>query len=86
MSRIGRLPVTVPAGVEVKINGLHVHVKGPKGELEYQFNPEVKIEREGDDIIVTRLAEEAPVDADLVMPFPCGLTARSYRSYSTVNH
>jgi large subunit ribosomal protein L6 len=60
VSRIGRLPVTVPAGVEVKINGLHVHVKGPKGELEYQFNPEVKIEREGDDIIVTRLAEEAP--------------------------
>jgi len=60
VSRIGRLPVTVPAGVEVKINGLHVHVKGPKGELAYQFNPEVKIEREGNDIIVSRLAEEAP--------------------------
>lgn len=59
MSRIGRLPVTVPAGVEVKVNGLHVQVKGPKGQLEYKFNPEVKIEHEGDQIIVTRLAEEA---------------------------
>jgi large subunit ribosomal protein L6 len=59
VSRIGRLPVTVPAGVEVKVNGLHVQVKGPKGQLEYKFNPEVKIEHEGDQIIVTRLAEEA---------------------------
>lgn len=59
MSRIGRLPVTVPAGVEVKVNGLHVQVKGPKGQLEYKFNPEVKIEHEGDQIIVSRLAEEA---------------------------
>ena len=60
MSRIGRLPVSVPAGVEVKINGLHVHVKGPKGELSYEFNPEVKIEHEGDEIIVSRVAEDAP--------------------------
>ena len=60
MSRIGRLPVSVPAGVEVKVKGLYVHVKGPKGELEYTFNPEVKIEQEGNEIIVTRLAEEAP--------------------------
>lgn len=60
MSRIGRLPVTVPAGVEVKINGLNVQVKGPKGELSYEFNPEVKIEQEGSEIIVTRHAEDAP--------------------------
>ena len=60
MSRIGRLPVSVPVGVEVKVKGLYVHVKGPKGELEYTFNPEVKIEQEGNEIIVTRLAEEAP--------------------------
>jgi large subunit ribosomal protein L6 len=60
VSRIGRLPVSVPAGVEVKINGLHVQVKGPKGELSYEFNPEVKIEHEGNEIIVSRLAEDAP--------------------------
>jgi large subunit ribosomal protein L6 len=60
VSRIGRLPVTVPAGVEVKINGLQVHVKGPKGELSYEFNPEVKIEQEGSEIIVTRHKEDAP--------------------------
>ncbi len=59
MSRIGRLPVSVPAGVEVKLNGLNLHVKGPKGELSYQFNPEVKIEHENNQIVVTRLAEEA---------------------------
>ena len=33
MSRIGRLPVTVPSGVEVTIDGQEVHVKGPKGSL-----------------------------------------------------
>lgn len=60
MSRIGRLPVTVPAGVEVKINGLHVQVTGPKGELAFKFNPEVKIEQEGNEIIVTRHSEDAP--------------------------
>lgn len=59
MSRIGRLPVTVPAGVEVKIKGLHLHVKGPKGELEYEFNPAVSFSKEGTEIIVTRTAEEA---------------------------
>lgn len=59
MSRIGRLPVTVPASVEVKINGLHLHVKGPKGELEYEFTPEIAFTKEEDQIIVTRNSEEA---------------------------
>lgn len=58
MSRVGRLPVTVPAGVEVKIDGLYVQVKGPKGELDYRFNPEVKIEKDGNDIIITRGTDE----------------------------
>ena len=35
MSRIGRLPITVPSGVEVKIDGQEVSVKGPKGELSH---------------------------------------------------
>jgi large subunit ribosomal protein L6 len=33
MSRIGKLPITIPAKVEVKVNGKTVHVKGPKGDL-----------------------------------------------------
>jgi large subunit ribosomal protein L6 len=59
VSRIGRLPVTVPAGVEVKIDGLQVHVKGPKGALEFKFAPEVSITKEEGQIIVARLSEEA---------------------------
>lgn len=44
MSRIGKLPIEIPAGVEVKIEGRKVHVKGPKGELEIQSRPEIKLE------------------------------------------
>ncbi len=43
MSRVGRLPVEVPSGVDVKINGSHVHIKGPKGELEFTFSPKIEI-------------------------------------------
>lgn len=43
MSRIGKLPVSVPAGVQVAINGSAVTVKGPKGELFQEFNPDLKI-------------------------------------------
>ena len=42
MSRIGRAPITVPAGVEVKIDGSHVAVKGPKGALEMTVAPNMK--------------------------------------------
>jgi len=53
MSRIGKVPVTVPEKVNVKINGQHVSVKGPKGELEYTFTDFVKIEQKGNEVIVT---------------------------------
>ncbi len=43
MSRIGRLPVPVPDGVQVEIKGSHVRVKGPKGELAYTFPAAMKI-------------------------------------------
>ena len=44
MSRIGRMPVTLPAGVDVKVDALNsVTVKGPKGTLAQQFNPDMKI-------------------------------------------
>ena len=54
MSRIGKKPITIPAGVDVKINGSEVTVKGPKGELKNTFNPEIAIAIEGNEIIVTR--------------------------------
>lgn len=54
MSRIGKQPVTVPAGVEVKIDGSTVTVKGSKGELTREFSPLMTIKQEGSEIIVTR--------------------------------
>ena len=55
MSRIGKLPVVIPAGVEVKIaEANHVTVKGPKGTLERQLPQEMTIEQEAGQIIVSR--------------------------------
>ena len=54
MSRIGKLPITVPAGVEVKIDGSTVNVKGPKGTLTQTFNPCIGIELKDGVIHVTR--------------------------------
>ena len=54
MSRIGKKPITIPAGVEVKVNGNEVTVKGPKGELKNTFNADMAIAMEGNEIPVTR--------------------------------
>lgn len=54
MSRIGNKPITIPAGVDVKVNGTEVIVKGPKGELKDNFNKDISIEVEGNEILVTR--------------------------------
>ena len=54
MSRIGRKPVAVPAGVDVKIDGTTVTVKGPKGSLTGTYNSKLSIALEGNEIIVTR--------------------------------
>ena len=53
MSRIGKQPITVPSGVDVTIDGAAVHVKGPKGQLEYRLVGDVAIERDGDALNVT---------------------------------
>lgn len=58
MSRIGRLPVTVPAGVQVTIEGQQVQVKGPKGEMMKLFRPEIGIALEASQVIVTRGNDE----------------------------
>ena len=55
MSRIGRMPIAIPAGVTVTIaENNHVTVKGPKGALERALPVEMTIKQEGDDIVVTR--------------------------------
>jgi large subunit ribosomal protein L6 len=54
VSRIGRLPVAVPNGVQINVQGLDVHVKGPKGELKRTFSPLVGITLEDGQIVVTR--------------------------------
>ena len=52
MSRIGKHPVQIPAGVTATVDGSHVSVKGPKGELERTFSPLVVLVHEGDTITV----------------------------------
>lgn len=54
MSRIGKLPVHIPQGVEVKIEGNTVAVKGPKGSLSRTFHKDMVIKKENDSIIVER--------------------------------
>ena len=58
MSRIGNKPITVPDGVEVKIDGKHITVKGPKGTLERDIHNNISLEMEGNEIKVTRIDNE----------------------------
>jgi len=59
MSRIGNKPITVPEGVEVKLDGLHVTVKGPKGTLEMDIHKNMTVSIDGNVITVTRPNDEA---------------------------
>ena len=54
MSRIGNKPITVPDGVEVKIDGHKVTVKGPKGTLEKEFHKNISLKLEGNVVEVSR--------------------------------
>ncbi|MEV4902812.1 50S ribosomal protein L6 [Citricoccus sp. NPDC055426] len=58
MSRIGRLPITVPSGVEVKIDGENVAVKGPKGELSHVVASPIAVSLEEGTLSVTRPDDE----------------------------
>lgn len=58
MSRIGKKPIAIPAGVEVKQDGNSVTVKGPKGTLTQEFNPNMEIKVEGNEITVARPNDE----------------------------
>lgn len=58
MSRIGRKPIQVPSGVEVKIDGHHITVKGPKGTLEHDFHKDMTVSLENGIIEVTRPSDD----------------------------
>ncbi len=60
MSRIGRKPVPVPAGVKIAVSGQDVHVEGPKGKLELKVHPAIKVVLDGDgkELIVERGDDE----------------------------
>jgi len=58
MSRIGRLPIPVPSGVDVTIDGRTVTVKGPKGSLTRELHPDITVAREDDRLVVTRPTEQ----------------------------
>ncbi|APC09643.1 50S ribosomal protein L6 [Neomoorella thermoacetica] len=60
MSRIGKKPVKIPAGVEVNIEGNTVTVKGPKGKLTRQFPAEITISQEGEELQVSRPSDAKP--------------------------
>jgi large subunit ribosomal protein L6 len=63
MSRIGRMPVTVPSGVDVSINGRDVTVKGPKGQLSMQVAAPIEVAQSDGSITVTRPSDDGPVRA-----------------------
>lgn len=58
MSRIGRKPVQIPQGVEVKLDGNHITVKGPKGTLERTLHEDMIIKMENNEIVVERPSED----------------------------
>ncbi|MGC8786264.1 MAG: 50S ribosomal protein L6 [Anaerolineae bacterium] len=63
MSRIGRLPISLPEGVQVTIQGHSVTVKGPKGELSRGFDPRINIELQDGKLVVTRANDQPKVRA-----------------------
>ena len=58
MSRIGNKHIDIPAGVEVKVEGNVISVKGPKGALDYEFNHEMKVMVDGNQIFVKRPSDD----------------------------
>jgi large subunit ribosomal protein L6 len=63
MSRIGRLPIAIPSGVDVTINGRQVHVKGPKGALSVEVSAPIDVQQNDGVITVTRPSDEGEIRA-----------------------
>lgn len=58
MSRIGKMPITLPAGVSAKVEGQTVEIKGPKGTLTREFSPKIAIALEENQLKVTRSSDQ----------------------------
>ncbi len=65
MSRIGKLPITVPSGVEVAIDGQTVRVKGPKGTLEQQIAEPIVVEKDEDGAVLVKRPNDERVSRSL---------------------
>jgi large subunit ribosomal protein L6 len=65
MSRIGRLPIPVPAGVEVTISGQEVTVTGPKGTLRHEVALPITVERDGGGVLLLRRPDDARTSRSL---------------------
>ena len=63
MSRIGKMPITIPAGIQVDVDGSKVTVKGPKGTMQYTFSNLIDIKKENDKVVISRSSEEKAVCA-----------------------
>lgn len=63
MSRIGKKPITVPSGVDVKVSGSHVSVKGPLGKLDWSLAQGVSVAVDNGHIVVTRSSEDRKLRA-----------------------
>ena len=57
MSRIGKQPVVIPAGVKVGVADQQITVEGPLGKLDWTFRPELKVESDGKQVVIARTAE-----------------------------
>jgi large subunit ribosomal protein L6 len=58
VSRIGRMPVVIPSGVQVEVKGSNVRVKGPKGEMNRTFSPLVGVAMENGQLVITRNSDD----------------------------
>ncbi|MFO0958479.1 MAG: 50S ribosomal protein L6 [Isosphaeraceae bacterium] len=63
MSRIGRKPVTIPANVKIALADSTIQVEGPKGKLEFTYQPSIKVEHASNEITVSRSSDEGPIRA-----------------------
>ncbi len=58
MSRVGKLPISIPSGVQVSVNGSEVAVKGPKGSLSQKLEDGIEVKIENGQVVVTRATEQ----------------------------
>lgn len=63
MSRIGKKPIDIPQGVEVKIEGQIVTAKGPQGTETVEVRPEIKVEQKENQVVLTKVGESRETDA-----------------------